>query len=342
MIIKNLVNALNEHDYKIAKIQGGDYTFLCKNNNEEISTIVIIDDINYPKLADTEQCEAIHKSFENTFLLRGYKKVETLFLILTDKPYGFKNFSNGKFIFWVADLYSQRLLSFIDNDDEFNHLRSVVEKAISMPTKKSFTIKNRTLRNFLSKPIVTIALIIANVLFFVYKDMILNLIDQQILLLKYSNISSVTIKAKQYYRLITSTFLHSDFAHLTSNMISLFFVGYYLEPVMGHIKYTILYAMSGIFASICSVVYFSSANTPAICIGASGAVFGVFGAYVTYSILGKFERYQVSITRMIVMVALMLYGGMQSTNIDNAAHFGGIIFGSIIAYIYCIYSKNKI
>lgn len=342
MIVKNLIHALGEQDYKIAKIEGGDYTFLCKTNGEEISTVVIIDDIKYPKLADTEQCEAINKSFESTFLLRGYKKVETLFLILTDKPYGFKNFSEGKFLFWVADLYSERLLSFMDNDDAFDHLRNIIEESLSKPVKKSFTIKNRTLRNLLSKPFITVGLIIINILLFIYKDMILDIFEQQIFLLKYANISIVTFEAKQYYRLFTCTFLHDDFSHLAGNMMSLFFVGYYLEPVMGHIKYTLLYLASGIFASVCSVVYFSSASTPALCIGASGAVFGVLGAYVTFALLGKFERYEISISRTLIMIGLALFGGMQSTNIDNAAHLGGVIFGSILAYIYCISSKNKI
>ena len=342
MIVKNLIHALSEHDYKIAKIEGGDYTFLCKTNNEEISTIVIIDDIKYPKLADTEQCESINKSFENTFLLRGYIKVETLFLILTDKPYGFKNFSEGKFLFWVADLYSERLLSFMENDVAFDHLRTVIEESLSKPVKKSFTVKNRALRNFLSQPFVTVTLIIINILIFIYKDMILDFIDQQIFLVKYSNISTVTFSAKQYYRLFTCTFLHSDFSHLASNMMSLFFVGYYLEPIMGHIKYIILYLLSGIFASVCSVVYFTGAGVTALCIGASGAVFGVLGAYVTFALLGRFERYQLSIPRILLMVGLALFGGMQNTNIDNAAHIGGIIFGSILAYIYCISSKNKI
>ena len=189
MNIKDLVRALSEYNYKLAKIEGGDYTFLCKTNEEEVSTVVIIDDIKYPKLADPEQCATICKAFENTFLLRGYKKVNTLFLILTDKPYGFKNFSDGSFIYWVADLYSERLISFMENDEDFNHIRNAIESTLSKPEKKRFRIKNRKVRKFLSTPFITILLLIVNVLLFVYTDMILDVLEKTIFYLKYSNIS---------------------------------------------------------------------------------------------------------------------------------------------------------
>ena len=342
MNIKDLVRELGEHDYKLAKIEGGDYTFLCKTNEEEVSTIVIIDDIKYPKLADPEQCATITKAFENTFLLRGYRRVNTIFLILTDKPYGYKNFSDGSFLFWVADLYSERLISFMENDSDFDHIRGAVESALTKPKKKGFTIKNRKVRKFLSLPFITIALIIANVLIFLYTDMIINMLEKTLFYLNYANISQITLDQKEYHRLLTSTFMHFDISHLVGNMFSLFIIGYQLEPVMGHIKYVILYLISGIGASICSALYFTNLEIPAIAMGASGAIFGIFGAYITFALMGKIEKRYVSYPRLIIAAFLMLYNGMQQESIDNAAHLGGIIIGSIIAYIYCICQKNKI
>lgn len=342
MNIKDLVNALSEHNYKLAKLEGGDYTFLCKTNEEEVSTIVIIDDIMYPKLADPEQCSSINKAFENTFLLRGYKKVNTLFLILTDKPYGFKNFSDGSFTYWVADIYSERLLSFMENDDEFNHIRNAVEAALSKPQKKGFTIRNRTLRKFLSTPFITILLLVINVLVFLYTDIILNTLDKALFYLNYANISVITFEQSEYYRLFTSVFMHFDFSHLIGNMFSLFIIGYQLEPIIGHIKYLLLYIISGIGASICSTLYYTNIQVTAIAMGASGAIFGIFGAYITFALLGKIEKQYISYPRLIIAAGLILFNGMQQQSIDNAAHLGGVIIGSIIAYIYCICSKNKI
>ena len=342
MNIKDLINALSEYDYKLARIEGGDFTFLCKTNEEEVSTVVIIDDIKYPKLADSEQCATINKAFENTFLLRGYRRVNTLFLIITDRPYGFKNFSDGSFTYWVADPYLERLISFTENDEDFNHIRNAIETALSKPEKKKFTIKNRKIRKFLSTPFITISLLIINVLIFIYSDMILDIIGKNLFFLKYANISAVTLAKDQFYRLLTSTFMHFDISHLVGNMISLFIIGYQLEPIIGHIKFTTIYIISGIGASICSYLYYTNLGELTISLGASGAIFGIFGAFITLSLLGRIERQYISYPRLIIAGVITVLSGMQQQSIDSAAHLGGIIIGSIITYIYCICSKNKI
>ena len=125
-------------------------------------------------------------------------------------------------------------------------------------------------------------------------------------------------------------------------MLSLFVIGYQLEPILGHIKYTVLYLLSGIGASVCSVLYYTNIGAPAMGVGASGAIFGIFGGYITLALLGRLDRREISYPRLILAVVLMLYNGMQSERIDNAAHLGGVIIGSIITYIYCICQKNKI
>ena len=152
----------------------------------------------------------------------------------------------------------------------------------------------------------------------------------------------MTLKESEFYRLLTCMFLHADFSHLAGNMLSLFVVGSQLEAIIGHIKFTTLYLLSGLGASVCSVLYYTNAGIPTMAIGASGAVFGIFGGYITLALLGRINRQSFSYQRLIFAVVLMLINGMQQDRIDNAAHLGGIIIGSIIAYIYCICSKNKI
>ena len=86
----------------------------------------------------------------------------------------------------------------MENDSEFDHIRGAVESALTKPEKKSFTIKNRKIRKFLSLPFITIALIIANVLIFLYTDMILNILDKTLFYLEYANISQITLDQKEY------------------------------------------------------------------------------------------------------------------------------------------------
>lgn len=341
MIVKNIKYALYRYGYKDTNIDGGDHTFLIRIGEEKISAVVIIDDIKYGELADAQECEAIKQSFESTYLFRGYKEVEMLFLILTDKPFEYKNFCEGKLIFWVADISSERLISFIDNDGAFNHLRNAVEDALSAPTENNGTREKRTFLKTLSQTYITDAIVAINILIYIYMYMTLNYNERYIFMLDYCSIPTAVVDMKQYYRLFTSTFLHADFSHLTSNMVCLFFIGYYLEPIMGHIKYILLYLTSGIFASVCSVVYHSSTGNDALCMGASGAVYGVLGALVIYAFLSRIKKYKISILRILLLIGFFVVEGMQSTNVDHAAHIGGFVFGIIFAFIFYICEKNK-
>ena len=172
--------------------------------------------------------------------------------------------------------------------------------------------------------------------------MIITVVDKALFYLKYANITELTLNQKEFYRLFTSTFIHFDISHLVGNMLSLFIIGQLLEPIMGHIKYLVLYVISGIGASVCSALYHTNFSVVTISAGASGAIFGIFGAYVTFALLGKIEKQYISYPRLIVAAGLMIFNGIQQQSVDNAAHLGGVIIGSIIAYIYCICQKNKI
>ena len=110
---------------------------------------------------------------------------------------------------------------------------------------------------------------------------------------------------------------------------------------MGHIKYILLYLTSGIFASVSSVVYYRSTGNVALCMGASGAVYGVLGALVIYAFLSKIKEYKISISRILFLIGFSVVAGMQSTNVDHAAHIGGFVFGIILAFIFYIFEKNK-
>ena len=85
----------------------------------------------------------------------------------------------------------------------------------------------------------------------------------------------------QYYRMITSMFVHADIIHLLFNMYALFILGPQVEKYYGRLKFTLIYLISGLLGSVFSLV-FASSNT--FSMGASGAIFGLLGsiAYFTY------------------------------------------------------------
>ncbi len=135
-----------------------------------------------------------------------------------------------------------------------------------------------------------------------------------------------------WWRLLTSTFVHIGIIHLLFNMYALYMAGVYLEPLLGKIRYTIAYLSCGIFASIASIIWHSEPVTSA---GASGAIFGIYGVFLALLLTNLIpKQMRLSLLQSIgVFVVFNLVYGMQS-GIDNAAHIGGLISGIIIGFVY--------
>ncbi len=137
----------------------------------------------------------------------------------------------------------------------------------------------------------------------------------------------------EYYRIITSTFLHADIDHIFNNMLVLFFLGTYIEQYMGRIKYLIIYFSSGIIAGFTSMVYNMLRYDYTESIGASGAIFGIMGALLYILIIRHRKYHDLDLRRVAFMIFLSLYGGFTSQGVDNAAHVGGFISGIITAVL---------
>ncbi|MBH1941023.1 rhomboid family intramembrane serine protease [Mobilitalea sibirica] len=146
---------------------------------------------------------------------------------------------------------------------------------------------------------------------------------------------------EEYYRILTSMFLHSDFSHLINNMLVLFFVGDNLERAAGKIRYLLFYFGSGIIAGISSIGYNMRKDgyNYTFSVGASGAIFGVVGAMVYILIANKGRLEDISSRQIILFTIFSLYGGFFSSRIDNAAHIGGFMAGLLLAVV--LYRKPK-
>lgn len=144
----------------------------------------------------------------------------------------------------------------------------------------------------------------------------------------------------QYYRLLTSMFLHSNWSHLMNNMLVLLFVGDNLEREAGKLRYLVIYFGSGILAGITSISYnmwkeyaASSYGHITFSIGASGAIFGVVGAMLWIVIINRGRLENINTRQMIMFVLFSLYGGITNSRIDQAAHIGGFLAGFVLAAV---------
>jgi membrane associated rhomboid family serine protease len=131
------------------------------------------------------------------------------------------------------------------------------------------------------------------------------------------------VEQGQYARLITSAFLHASVLHLATNMITLFIVGTPLERVLRPARYLVVYLLSALGGSLLSVWLSPQFS---IGVGASGAIFGLFGALVVL-------RRQVGAEAggLVVLIGLNLVISFAVPNISWQAHIGGLVTGVLVA-----------
>ncbi|GGK10868.1 rhomboid family intramembrane serine protease [Pilimelia anulata] len=129
----------------------------------------------------------------------------------------------------------------------------------------------------------------------------------------------------EYYRLFTGMFLHFGLVHLVLNMWALWVFGRYLETALGPLRYLALYVLAGLGGNVAA--FLVSPDGPTV--GASGAVFGLFGAlFVIQRRLGK------DTSAVLAVLAINLVFTFAIKEISWAAHVGGLIVGALVALAF--------
>lgn len=137
----------------------------------------------------------------------------------------------------------------------------------------------------------------------------------------------------EWWRLLTSTFIHIGIIHLLFNMYALYQAGVYLEPMLGKGRFLAAYLCTGVLASLCSTWWHGEESVSA---GASGAIFGLYGVFLallTTKLIPKGMR-KALLQSIGVFVIYNLAYGAGSKGVDNSAHLGGLLSGFIIGYLY--------
>lgn len=134
---------------------------------------------------------------------------------------------------------------------------------------------------------------------------------------------AVGVATGQYYRLVTATFLHAGVVHLLLNMFALATLGPPLETALGRLRFTALYLLSALGGSVTA---FLLASATTLSVGASGAIFGLFGAY--YLVMRRMGGPTGSILGLLAVNLVITF---TLPFIDWRAHLGGLITGSLVA-----------
>lgn len=139
----------------------------------------------------------------------------------------------------------------------------------------------------------------------------------------------------EYWRIFSAMFLHASLLHIGSNMLVLLLFGGQAERAFGSFKFLLIYFLSGLAGGL--LTQFS--NPIAISVGASGAIFGLLGALLSYSIVNYINHsyYSLNIKTYLLMIILNLYSGLADKTINMNDHVGGLIAGVIIGLLFAIY-----
>lgn len=129
----------------------------------------------------------------------------------------------------------------------------------------------------------------------------------------------------QWYRMLTSMFLHGSYVHILFNMLSLWWIGGPLEAALGRARYLTLYFVSGLAGSALSYLL-AAPNQPSL--GASGAIFGLFGATAVLMRRLNYDMRPV----IALLVINLIFTFSPGFNIAWQAHIGGLIGGVLVGY----------
>ena len=146
-----------------------------------------------------------------------------------------------------------------------------------------------------------------------------------------------SIRAGQYYRLLTGIVLHGSLMHLFFNCYSLYVIGSQIESFLGRFKYLIIYIFAGLTGSLLSITMSGGVAS----VGASGAIFGLMGALLYFGYYYRVYLGNVVKSQILPLIVLNLLFGFFAEGIDNAAHIGGLIGGIIITMALGVKDKSS-
>jgi membrane associated rhomboid family serine protease len=128
------------------------------------------------------------------------------------------------------------------------------------------------------------------------------------------------------WRLLTAALVHSGFWHIGLNMLALWLMGRSLEPLLGRWRFLTLYVLSALGGSV--AVALLSFTTPVV--GASGAIFGLFGALI---VIGRHIGANIAGIAIILAINLAI-GFIPGFNVSWQAHVGGLVVGALVGLVY--------
>ncbi|RUT27938.1 rhomboid family intramembrane serine protease [Paenibacillus zeisoli] len=160
-------------------------------------------------------------------------------------------------------------------------------------------------------------------------------------LLRFGALTNDVSYEHEKWRYLTAIFLHDGFDHILFNSFALMVFAPPMERLLGSWKYAVLYVGSGLLANALSMAYYNYQMEPTLTVGASGAIYGVYGAFLYVAL---FQRQFMDDASRKTLYAILMVGLVFSVIVDNinwTAHLGGLITGFFIYGILIRLSRSR-
>ena len=198
-----------------------------------------------------------------------------------------------------------------------------------------YQIKKR--RGFFSSLSLTTQLIVINLALYLVGIILLSIYGEQFILDYVALTPSMILSGKSLWTILTSMFMHGGFFHIFANMFSLFFIGSFLERIIGRKRFFFVYMLSGIVGGlfyILGAMLLGGLDIPAV--GASGAIFGLLGVL---AVLVPYSKVYLIAGPLIIIVLEVLLGPFLPSNILPVFNF--FINFLIILMIFSLFSFKR-
>lgn len=340
LTLDRLENLFFERGYGKIPSNLPEFNFYCRREVQGTNVLYVID-YRQGLYISTDQYTHLKEQIEAFFRDRGEREVHVMTLILCGDTEKARRLCENDSFCWIIDSQGYRLLVHETQAADFYGWKDILEEYLFSLTRESADRPEPSARpqkktDWRALPWANIVLVAVNAVVFLICTFTGDLLYNK------GAFQMTALGQGEWYRLLTSMFLHWNVEHLFSNMIVLYYVGAIVERKIGPFPYVALYLLSGIAGNIFSLGYELLTNSYGSSAGASGAVFGVEGAllFLVMAHRGKLES--MTAGRVAFAIAFSLYCGFTSAGVNNAAHVGGVLMGFTVAAVIVVCKKIKV
>ncbi|WP_456274044.1 rhomboid family intramembrane serine protease [Bacillus sp. AK031] len=232
----------------------------------------------------------------------------------------------------LTSLFNENLEWEVKEGAEDLEVYALKESVLSFAAKKANEEKSLFTKG---KPFFTYVFIALQLLMFFVMEMAGGTQNTENLI-KYGAKYNPLILQGEWWRFFTPVIIHIGFLHLLMNTFALYFLGTAVERMFGNARFLFIYIFAGFSGTLASFIFSNSLSA-----GASGAIFGCFGALLYFGTVYPKVFFRTMGTNILVVIGINLAFGFTIPGIDNAGHIGGLAGGLAAAAIVHLPKSRK-